>query len=164
MHPLGCGVLWASPPSDQEDCGREVRGWWSVEGQRRFSSCFMSFVFSISVVVDVLSVRLHLPFDPWRSSPPAGDDLVAATGDLVHPDGVEDVKGDAGGDPGYLSAQPQAGVLGGAKGGHDAGPVRWHDGDAHQEEDRRHGHAVHHHQAVRAGILEYLQEPPDQRG
>lgn len=83
----------------------------------------LSFVFSISVVVDVLSVCLHLPFDPWWSSPPAGDDPVAATGDLVHPDGVEEVKGDAGGDPGYLSAQPQAGVLGGAKGGHDAGPV-----------------------------------------
>lgn len=121
MQSLGCGVLWASPPSDQEDCGREVRR--SVEGRRWFSSYFMSFVVSISMVVDVLSLCLYLPFDAWWFSPPAGDDLVAATSDLVHPNGVEDVQGDAGGDPGYLSTRPQAVVLGGAKGGHDAGPV-----------------------------------------
>lgn len=116
-----------------------------MEGQCRFPSCFMFFVFSISVVVDVLSICLHLSFAVWWSSPPAGDDLVAATCNLVHPDGVEEVKGNAGGDPGYLSAQPQAGILGGAKSGYDTGPVGRHDSDTHQKEDHCHGHAIHHH-------------------
>lgn len=100
------------------------------------------------MVVDVLAVSHHLLFNPWWSSPTAGNDLVAAASDLVHPHGIEDVEGDAGRDPGYLSTKAQTVILGGAEGRQDTGPVRWHDGDTHQEEDHRHGHAVHHYQAV----------------
>lgn len=87
------------------------------------------------MVVDVLSVSHHLPFNPWWPPPPAGEDLVAATSDLVHPHCVKDVEGDAGGDPGYLSTEPQAVILGGAEGGKNTGPVRRHDSDTNQEED-----------------------------
>lgn len=137
-------------------CSYAPTGLWSPVGRAttrpgglwaggQFSSCFKSLVLSISVVVDVLSVSHHLPFNPWWRCPPAGDDLVAAASDLVHPHGIKDVEGDAGGDPGDLSAKAQAVVLGGAEGGKNTGPVRWHDGDTHQEEDHRHGHTVHHH-------------------
>lgn len=106
-----------------------------MERLRQFFPRFKFFLFSISVVVDVLSVSHHLLFNPCWSSLLAGEDLVAATSDLVHPHGIKDVEGDAGGDPGYLSTKPQAVVLGGAEGGKNTGPVRRHDSDTHQEED-----------------------------
>ncbi len=98
----------------------------------------------VCVVVDVLLVRggrrlcsfLHL------SSSSPGQDLVAATGDLIHPDSVQDVQGDAGGDPGHLGAQAQPLKVWSAKGGKYTDPVRRHDGNAHQEEHHRHGDTV----------------------
>lgn len=94
----------------------------------------------------------------------AHHDLVAAAGDLVHPDGVEDVQGDAGCDPGHLSTDAQALEGLRTEGGKHTGPVGRHDEDAHHEEDHCHGHAVGHNQAVRARVLQHLVEPPIRGG
>lgn len=51
---------------------------------------------SVIVVVGLVSLCLVGVQDP-----------VAASGDFVHPDGVEDIQADAGQDPGRLSAQAE---------------------------------------------------------
>lgn len=114
------------------------------------------YLFLVRVAVGVFPVwgrrrlRSVLHLTPPSS---VGQDLVAASGDLVHPDGVQDVQGDAGRDPGHLGAQAQTLKVWSTKGGEDAGPVRRHNSDTHQEEDHRHGDAVRNHQAVWAGVL-----------
>lgn len=60
---------------------------------------------SVRVVVRVLLVGVVLNLPPSPSSPL--QDFVAAAGDLVHPDGVQDVQGDARRDPGHLRPQAQ---------------------------------------------------------
>lgn len=102
------------------------------------------YISLVCVVVDMLPVwgRLLLCCLLDLSSSPPGQDLVAATGDLIHPDKVQDVQGDAGGDPGHLGTQAQPLKFWSAKGGEYTGPVRWHDGGAYQEEHHRHGDAV----------------------
>jgi len=109
----------------------------------------------VRVVVDVLALRRRLLLHAVLGRAPASplQHLVAAAADLVHPDDVQDVQGDAGRDPGHLGAEAQPVERLRAEGGVDAEPVRRHDGGAHQEERHRHGDAVEHHQAVRARVL-----------
>lgn len=86
-------------------------------------------------------------------------DPVAAPGDPVHPDGVQDVQTDAGDDPSHLGSHSQADEGGGPEGGPHPGVVGGDDGDADQEEDQRHHDTVGHHQPVGAWDGEDLEKP-----
>lgn len=130
----------------QKERGCEVPGCpASILAYVLLSQCSLLYVSLVRVVVDVLRLvwggrRLRTFLNLSSSFP--GDYFVATAGDLIHPDSVQNIQGDAGGDPCHLGAQTQPLKVWSAKGGEYTGPVRWHDSDAHQEEDHRHGNAV----------------------
>lgn len=97
---------------------------------------------SVRVVVRMLLIctKRFLRFHFSPSSP--CQDFVAATGNLVHPDCVQDVQSDARGDPGHLGTEAQPLKLWRAKCGKNARPVGRHDRDANYEEHHCHGDAV----------------------
>lgn len=109
-----------------------------------FGYSFCLVLIHLSVLLGRRVVLVVLEGPGGRALTPPLQHPVAPAGDLVHPHDVHEVQADAGADPGGAAAPGNPVESLRAVDGAHAAVVHGHDGNAHQEEDPRHGHAVDH--------------------